>query len=85
MSDENKKPSNEDLLQSLPSYDKVASNLKRFFKTATTFEGLSNYITTSNNIIELFKEMELKAEINFGETVSLSYMKSFMIKNIIST
>ena len=61
---EDKKTTNEDLLQSLPSYDKVATNLKRFFKTASSFEGLSNYITTSNNIIELFKEMELKDEIN---------------------
>ena len=60
MSDENKKTSNDDLLQSLPSYEKVANNLKSYFKKATSFEGLSNYITTSNNIIELFKEMELK-------------------------
>jgi len=82
MSDENKKPSNDDLLQSLPSYDKVANNLKNYFKKASSFEGLSNYITTSNNIIELFKEMELKAEINFGETVSLSYMKSLCNKMV---
>jgi hypothetical protein len=82
MSDENKKTSNDDLLQSLPSYEKVANNLKKYFKTATTFEGLSNYITTSNNIIELFKEMELKAELKFSETVSLSYMKSLCNKMV---
>ena len=35
-------------MQSLPSYEKVANNLKKYFKPATTFEGLSNYITTSS-------------------------------------
>ena len=79
---EDKKTTNEDLLQSLPSYEKVANNLKKYFKTASSFEGLSNYITTSNNIIELFKEMELKAELKFSETVSLSYMKSLCNKMV---